>query len=1391
MEINSHKNTFEGGMDMDTDVSYAANNTYRYAQNIRLVTNTNGTNGVLQNIDYIKKYEKIDALKTQKILNAIAVQYPYHDETLQNTAILLTQDKYSNAINSIYLVSDFDKSQLSCRCVMKILWHITADMNISMIYNYETKSVYKLYVNDSNSGLKIINLADYKEEWGDKEPIQNPSYFDSNALATLIPLSLESFTSGNLKSGAYQYFYKLYNDTGIESALSAGSEIIYNYKYNIYNSAEAEGYSDDYSTSNGIVLRFIADNTQFDKIKIYRVFWKDNLNEPEISIILQDRISKGNLNYTITDALMQSLTTVTQEEFNDIIPYIFKAQIMTSFKNRLFFANIESSDWDIPKDWDTRSFRFNKNQQCLLQDSNGNGTTYSFSQIGSIPYDDDAINPMNILDVYPSGEDNEYAFQQDGITYGGSGTNIDFEIVYGEIYESPHITDSYTADGKLYDSYNGAANVTGSSISIKKLKTNAGVTSISLNGDQLLSYANPYIAAKFQSYQRDEVYRFGIVFYNKNNVTTPVHWICDIRFPSGDTDGCAAFVNDISNIKEKHELIARPFGIKFTIKNFPDEAVAAEIVRCDRTYSDRTIVAQGMINNTVHYRNEKFNTVEATFDPNVSNGVNDVRPPFVPTMREYPQGIYEASGKSRGKEGMSEVQHWLVNRNLKTFASPEICTNYKSEVIDKSCYICPIYELTSSFQNNVDNSSDRYATADGQNIDFYDKHFGCIFRFDGLYNEFGEENKVPFLAVGVQSRNAICGGVMKYFLHKSANTLFKEHFDNGNSKTTSSENFIADINSTKTARTDLPNQNNNGIPAYKDSYIDAMGAGNYTNTAVAGKSFGIAGVNQLINLKSADVHADHILYNAFSKPLKQDKNPTVVTLLCNIKKRATPYGGNSYLSRSSNNYISCGGYIKENEAAIGKVVFGGDIYLTVFNYMQASMFSKNDWSEGGEYYHHYLQVYLPIESTINCYARWDDYYMKHSTEPTAVQNEIKNRWFMFTNPTTLNGITYSYQMYAYNSAYSVSDGGVNYSSGSTNENISTNETNYYRINCSEQKSFGEEIDSWSKAKFANTLDLDAKYGITTSLNVFNNNLYAFQQNAFNVLSVDDRSLISDQSGAQLVLGTGGVLSRFDTLVQNYGAGTVNDKSVISSSQSIYWYDSNKNVICSYGSNGFHILSKEKKVQTFLNSLAQTSKINLTSVFNDKTNELWLKAKGNSLIYNEQSDCFTSFYSHIPDWGLRFYDRLITVRGTNFYKNDSFGEEADVEDLTAKVTFTVNPNPEYTKVFDNQWLAGNIEDPNNSSPQVITSVKCHTKTQDSFEINYNNIECREDTYRFPIPRQDRGDLGSSDESEQDILNRSFSPRMRGKYMLCEYTFDCNDDKKIEIPLIKTTFRQSVL
>lgn len=44
--------------------------------------------------------------------------------------------------------------------------------------------------------------------------------------------------------------------------------------------------------------------------------------------------------------------------------------------------------------------------------------------------------------------------------------------------------------------------------------------------------------------------------------------------------------------------------------------------------------------------------------------------------------------------------------------------------------------------------------------------------------------------------------------------------------------------------------------------------------------------------------------------------------------------------------------------------------------------------------------------------------------------------------------------------------------------------------------------------------------------------------------------------------------------------------------------------------------------------------------------------------------------------------------------------------------------------------------------------------------------------FPIPRDKNG-----------------VARMRGKYLICDYTFDCTNDGDFKIPYIKTTFRIS--
>ena len=76
MEINSQVNTFIGGMNIDSDITMLADNQYRWAENIRLLTDNAGTTGILQNIEDVRQYEGgIEA--SENILGTAAVSYTH------------------------------------------------------------------------------------------------------------------------------------------------------------------------------------------------------------------------------------------------------------------------------------------------------------------------------------------------------------------------------------------------------------------------------------------------------------------------------------------------------------------------------------------------------------------------------------------------------------------------------------------------------------------------------------------------------------------------------------------------------------------------------------------------------------------------------------------------------------------------------------------------------------------------------------------------------------------------------------------------------------------------------------------------------------------------------------------------------------------------------------------------------------------------------------------------------------------------------------------------------------------------------------------------------------------------------------------------------------------
>lgn len=211
--------------------------------------------------------------------------------------------------------------------------------------------------------------------------------------------------------------------------------------------------------------------------------------------------------------------------------------------------------------------------------------------------------------------------------------------------------------------------------------------------------------------------------------------------------------------------------------------------------------------------------------------------------------------------------------------------------------------------------------------------------------------------------------------------------------------------------------------------------------------------------------------------------------------------------------------------------------------------------------------------------------------PNLVQNE----------PIVLpNGYTQKKPYYEYNSVYSSTSGSKQYVPKSIYS--VKNQINQTRIVVSELKTNNEMTDSWTKFKFANYIDVDSQYGQITNLKAFNNKLFYWQDNAVGIASVNERSLITDNNMAELTLGTGGILARFDYVATLNGSSIVNDKSITNSATTIYWYDFDKNEICALG-QGVVPLSKTKGVQSYLNTLPKQAKNNAVGFYDKKYNEV--------------------------------------------------------------------------------------------------------------------------------------------------------------------------------------------
>lgn len=508
--------------------------------------------------------------------------------------------------------------------------------------------------------------------------------------------------------------------------------------------------------------------------------------------------------------------------------------------------------------------------------------------------------------------------------------------------------------------------------------------------------------------------------------------------------------------------------------------------------------------------------------------------------------------------------------------------------------------------------------------------------------------------------------------------------------------------------------------------------------------------------------------------------PTLLgTYLTNLRQQTTPYGGYSFTNRLTNIYYGDGNYFESENK--WNTVFDGDCHVETFEYTSMhkvyGAYTKNGKDELQFPNTHMITYSIPTESNI-----WCKFQHGWSLSSNARDNYAS---FIQSEPCE---ITEAYVQkepeYVYNSVYSVQNTSMPFAAYDDLNPQDYNKTIDTRVYYSDLKQNDEIIDSWCKFRSSNFIDVDQEHGPITDICTFKNVLTFFQEQSFGVLSVNDRSVATDNSGQNIVLGTGGILDRYDYYSNTYGMHKQQFCSVCTTG-GLYWFDSHNNVICLFDGQSVVQLSKQGKVQNILNKYKKND--NFKVFYNNRYNEVVFNilSYDMQIVYNEMIGKFTSTLTIPFDGAIQFFNGEYLVKKNDtvcVYQYDYLDESpksTNQQLLSSYVKYVVAQQPLVTKVFDNQQIVTyenlQLQDVIRDNDDYFSKNHKYTWQTESQKIESSleeQITLRENNHRFVIPRADG----------------LFGNRARGKVMICSIE-DIKPNPAMAIQYIITKYRQS--
>lgn len=495
------------------------------------------------------------------------------------------------------------------------------------IYNevvgyYMNEDVQKIYWTDNYNYVRNVNIV------SDSVDSLSPGKFDLIPDVDMSRPYLFGISGGSLPVGVVQYAYQLYRNDGTITTFSPASGAVHLTKSSEselddrnYEGADAIDEDGNVNISGKAVTVEIENiDLTYDNIRVVSILYSQIEGEPSINIVADYPVGQSTMR--VTDNGDTNQGSISLNMFRSLSGSLFKAKTIADKDNILFAGNTEGSYFDVDDlhdsgYWDARAYRFRSDGICKLY-TNANTTDHTkWSQeyysenfdsldefYNAIDQKADVANianaPNRDMDSYIDQYFNDGSFsgyscfyQSDGVTRGGEGPNISYELIsgFGDIYTNT----KFGSNKPYYYSEKG------------------GINQSKYDYNSYMSMASPLATGLFKGFKSDEIYSFGIQFFNDKKQQSFVKWIGDIRFPRRLEESMA--------YESTSGTYLFPMGIKFNVdtSDLPPEVSYFRIVRCKREPSDRTIISQGLAFFPMIYTNSDPNTLRPHWYPTGDN----------------------------------------------------------------------------------------------------------------------------------------------------------------------------------------------------------------------------------------------------------------------------------------------------------------------------------------------------------------------------------------------------------------------------------------------------------------------------------------------------------------------------------------------------------------------------------------------------------------------------------------------------------------------------------------------------------------------------------------------------------------------------------------------------